>query len=156
MDWTRLAFHLVVLGVFVADVSELLLLAVATVQEVWPQRPHELPPDHDHQHSHACNQAPQTRTGVGEVRCALVNISPFQFFGIVRHFFENLLKSAKGPPSIFLIFCDRIDLKNPKWSPFSFFGIMRFISKKNRNSTLFSSANLVQLLGFPGTVKANT
>ena len=64
-------------------------------------------------------------------------VSPFKFFGTMRlaqnsyssifRFFSNIfLLSRKGPPSIFKIFCNIIDIKQSHRVPyFRFFGTMR-------------------------------
>ena len=70
---------------------------------------------------------------------------PFQFFSALRDiffgiFFRNFF-SSKGPPCIFLMFCDRMDVgKSQRVPPFSFFGIVRFFpeNKKNFFSSIFS------------------
>ena len=60
---------------------------------------------------------------------------PFQFFSALRDiffefFFRNFF-SPKGPPCIFLMFCDRMDVEKPQRVPLSvFFGIVRFFSRK--------------------------
>ena len=51
----------------------------------------------------------------------------FEFFGIVGHwhFFPTKI-FPKGSPSIFVEFCDRMDVeKSQRFPPFSFFGIVR-------------------------------
>ena len=47
--------------------------------------------------------------------------SPFDFFGAET--FENFLVSPKGPPSIFLIFCNKQDVQKAHLKNF---GIVRF------------------------------
>ena len=42
---------------------------------------------------------------------ARLNCRPFQFCSALRHFLEKFLMSPKGPPSIFLIFCNKWMLK---------------------------------------------
>ena len=48
------------------------------------------------------------------------------FFGFVRLFFEIFLMSAKSPPSNFLVFCKRTNVKKSQRVPFfRIFGTMR-------------------------------
>ena len=49
------------------------------------------------------------------------------FFGFVRLFFENFLISPKDPSSIFLIFCNRTNVKESQRVPFRFFGTTRLL-----------------------------
>ena len=49
-------------------------------------------------------------------------------FGFLRLIFENFLMSPKGPPFIFLIFCNRTNVKKfQRVSSFRFFGTMRLL-----------------------------
>ena len=62
--------------------------------------------------------------------------SPFQFFGIVRLFFEKVLMTSKGPPFNFMMFCDRNIEKTGRVPPFSapipsnFCFFLRFCKKR--------------------------
>ena len=70
---------------------------------------------------------------------------PFQFFSALRDiffriFFRNVF-SSKGPPCIFLMFCDRMDVgKSQRVPPFSFFGIVRLYPENDKKffSSIFS------------------
>ena len=54
--------------------------------------------------------------------------SPSPLFGFLRLIFENFLMSPKGPPFIFLIFCNRTNVRKFKRvSSFRFFGTMRLL-----------------------------
>ena len=54
--------------------------------------------------------------------------TPLPLFGFLRLIFENFLMSPKGPPFIFLIFCNRTNVKKFKRvSSFRFFGTMRLL-----------------------------
>ena len=54
--------------------------------------------------------------------------TPLPLFGFLRLIFENFLMSPKGPPFIFLIFCNRMNVKEFKRvSSFRFFGTMRLL-----------------------------
>ena len=60
---------------------------------------------------------------------------PFQFFRHCETFFSDFFFrnffSSKGPPCIFLMFCDKMDVgKSQRVPPFSFFGIVRFFPEK--------------------------
>ena len=67
---------------------------------------------------------------------------PFQFFSALRDiffgfFFRNFF-SSKGPPCIFLMFCDRMDVGKSQRVPISvFFGIVRLFCE-NFFSSIFS------------------
>ena len=52
-------------------------------------------------------------------------LPPFIFFGTARLFFRKKKFSPKGPPCIFLMFCDRMDVeKAQRVPPFSFFSAL--------------------------------
>ena len=54
---------------------------------------------------------------------------PSPLFGFLRLIFENFLMFPKGPPFIFLIFCNRTNVKKFKRvSSFRFFGTMRLFA----------------------------
>ena len=69
---------------------------------------------------------------------------PFQFFSALRDiFFRNFffeIFSPKGPPCIFLMFCDRMDVEKPqRVPPFSFFRHCEIFFPKMKNfSSIFS------------------
>ena len=65
--------------------------------------------------------------------------SPFQFFSALRDFFSGKFFSSKGPPpSIFLLFCDRMDVgKSQRVPPFSFFRHCEIFSE-NKNFPRFN------------------
>ena len=52
---------------------------------------------------------------------------PPPLFGFLRLIFEIFLMSPKGPSFIFLIFCNRTNVKKFKWVSFRFFGTMRLL-----------------------------
>ena len=53
---------------------------------------------------------------------------PLPLFGFLRLIFENFLMSPKGPPFIFLIFCNRTNVKKFKRvSSFRFFGTTKLL-----------------------------
>ena len=53
---------------------------------------------------------------------------PSPLFGFLRLIFENFLMSPKGPPFIFLIYCNRTNVKKfQRVSSFRFFGTMRLL-----------------------------
>ena len=54
--------------------------------------------------------------------------SPLPLFGFLRLIFENFLMSPKGPPFVFLIFCNRTNVKKfTRVSSLRFFGTMRLL-----------------------------
>ena len=56
-------------------------------------------------------------------------VPPFNFFRHCETFFRIFF--PKGPPCIFLMFCDRMNVgKSQRVPPFSFFGIVRLLRKK--------------------------
>ena len=58
---------------------------------------------------------------------------PFQFFSALRDIFFRIFFSSKGPPCIFLMFCDRMDVgKSQKVPPFSFFRHCEIFSRKEK------------------------
>ena len=64
--------------------------------------------------------------------------SPFDFFRHCETFFRKKKFSPKGPPCIFLMFCDRMDVKkSQRVPPFSFFRHCEIFSRKWK--CLFSS-----------------
>ena len=63
---------------------------------------------------------------ISESGCDSLSNIYFIFFRHCETFFRKKI-SPKGPPTFFLMFCDRMDVENPKGSPLSvFFGIVRF------------------------------
>ena len=69
---------------------------------------------------------------------------PFQFFSALETFFSEFFFrnffSSKGPPCIFLMFCDRMDVgKSQRVPPFSFFRHCKIFSRKQKKiSSIFS------------------
>ena len=62
---------------------------------------------------------------------------PFQFFSALRHFFSEFF-SSKGPPCIFLMFCDRMDVgKSQRVPPFSFFRHCEIFSREKKFNFFF-------------------
>ena len=53
--------------------------------------------------------------------------TPLPLFSFLRLIFENFLMSPKGPPFIFLIFCNRTNVKKFKRVSLRFFGTMRLL-----------------------------
>ena len=65
------------------------------------------------------------------------------FFGTARHFFsESFFRnffSPKGPPCIFLMFCDRMDVEKPqRVPPFSFFRHCEIFFPKMKKNFFFN------------------
>ena len=69
---------------------------------------------------------------------------------IIFRFFDNFLMSPKGPPSIFLIFCNKLDFqKAQRVPPFTIFDIVRFFEiifcHKNCFFSVFKNFALLSL-----------
>ena len=73
--------------------------------------------------------------------------TPLPLFSFLRLIFENFLMSPKGPPFIFLIFCNRTNVKKFKRVSFRFFGTMRLL-KIRIFSKIFRSLQMVPLQFF--------
>ena len=73
--------------------------------------------------------------------------TPLPLFSFLRLIFENFLMSPKGPPFIFLIFCNRTNVKKFKRASFRFFGTMRLL-KIRIFSKIFRSLQMVPLQFF--------
>ena len=56
-----------------------------------------------------------------QIGCLKIPKAPFQFFSVLRDFCSENLFPQLVPPSIFLLFCDRMDVEKSQRVPFSFF-----------------------------------
>ena len=68
---------------------------------------------------------------------------PFQFFSALRDIFFGIFFSKffspKGPPCIFLMFCDRMDVEKPqRVPPFSFFRHCEIFFPKMKKNFFFN------------------